>query len=219
MEKDFDEIAEGKIDWQQLMAEFYKHFEPMIEETLQQKSEHKVGERILGKEPKTGYTVSVKIGRFGPVAQIGAANEIEKPRFAQLKKEQSMQTITLEEALDLFKLPRTLGQYEGVPVSVGMGRFGAYILHDKKYVSIPKETDPMDIQLEDAVRLIDEKRKAEKANHLKTFEEDAELEVMNGRYGPYLKYQGTNYKLPRAIKDPASMTYEQCMEIIKKKND
>ena len=219
VEKDFDEIAEGKIDWQQLMAEFYKHFEPMIEETLQQKSEHKVGERILGKEPKTGYTVSVKIGRFGPVAQIGAANEIEKPRFAQLKKEQSMQTITLEEALDLFKLPRTLGQYEGAPVSVGMGRFGAYILHDKKYVSIPKETDPMDIQLEDAVRLIDEKRKAEKANHLKTFEEDAELEVMNGRYGPYLKYQGTNYKLPRAIKDPASMTYEQCMEIIKKKND
>ncbi|MBQ9641416.1 MAG: type I DNA topoisomerase [Bacteroidaceae bacterium] len=216
VEKDFDEIAEGKEDWQQMMADFYHHFEPMVEETMQQHTAHKVGERILGTDPNTGQTVSVKIGRFGPVVQIGTTSEVEKPRFAQLKKGQSMQTITLDEALQLFKLPRTLGQYEGSDIVIGMGRYGAYILHNKQYTSIPKTMDPLFLSHAEAIQLIEEKRQSEKSNHLKTFEQDTELEIMNGRYGPYLKYHGNNYKLPRSIKEPAALTYEQCMEIIDK---
>ena len=199
-----------------MIAEFYKHFEPMVEGTMQQKSEHKVGERVLGKDPLSGHTVSVKIGRFGPVVQVGATSEVEKPRFAQLKKEQSMQTITLDEAMELFKLPRTLGKYEGSDIVIGTGRYGAYILHAKKYSSIPVTMDPISLSREEAIELIEEHRKAEKSNHLKTFAEDKELEVMNGRFGPYLKYQGNNYKLPRSVKEPTTLTYEQCMEIIEK---
>ena len=216
VEKRFDDISEGKEDWQKMMAEFYRHFEPMIEQTMQQKSEHKVGERVLGTEPGTGKPVSVKIGRFGPVVQIGARDEEDKPRFAQLGKDQSMQTITLEQALELFKLPRTLGDYEGTTVTIGTGRFGAYIQHNKKYVSLPKNTDPLTISLDEAIEMIEDKRHTDISNHLKTFDEDTELEVMNGRYGPYLKYHGNNYKLPKAIKEPAMLSYEQCMEIIDK---
>ena len=216
VEKEFDEIADGRENWQQMMRDFYAKFEPLVDATMQEKNEHKVGERILGEEPGTGKPVSVKIGRFGPMVQIGVANEQEKPRFAQLNKGQSIATITLEEALELFKLPRTLGEYEGSPVSVGTGRFGPYVLHQKKYVSIPKDVDPMSITLEDAMKQIDERRKNEASAHLKTFEEDAELEVMNGRFGPYLKYQGANYKLPKSIKDPDSLTYEECMAYIEK---
>lgn len=215
VEKDFDEIAEGRENWQEMMKEFYGKFEPMIESTMQEKHEHKVGERVLGDDPESGKPVSVKIGRFGPMVQIGIANEDEKPRFAQLKKGQSIQTITLEEALDLFKLPRTLGEYEGETVSVGTGRFGPYVLHAKKYVSIPKDIDPMEIDIEGAIQLIEEKRKGDAAAHLKQFAEDAELEVMNGRFGPYIKYKGANYKLPKTLAaDPAAITYEQCMEVI-----
>ena len=214
VEKEFDEIADGRENWQEMMRDFYGKLEPMIEATLQEKSEHKVGERLLGNDPKTGKPVSVKIGRFGPMAQIGVANENEKPRFAQLKKGQSIATITLEEALDLFKLPRTIGDYEGETVTIGTGRFGPYVLHNKKYVSIPKDIDPMSIELDAAIKLIEAHRKSEASAHLKTFEEDAELEVMNGRFGPYLKYKGSNYKLPKTVKEPASITYEECMEII-----
>ena len=214
VEKEFDEIADGRENWQEMMRDFYGKLEPMIEATLQEKSEHKVGERLLGNDPKTGKPVSVKIGRFGPMAQIGVANENEKPRFAQLKKGQSIATITLEEALDLFKLPRTIGDYEGETVTIGTGRFGPYVLHNKKYVSIPKDIDPMSIGLDAAIKLIEAHRKSEASAHLKTFEEDAELEVMNGRFGPYLKYKGSNYKLPKTVKEPASITYEECMEII-----
>lgn len=215
VEKEFDEIAEGRENWQQMMSDFYGKLTPMIDATMQEKSEHKVGERVLGEEPGTGLPVSVKIGRFGPMVQIGIANESEKPRFAQLKKGQSIQTITLEEALDLFKLPRTLGEYEGETVTVGSGRFGPYILHAKKYTSIPKDIDPMSIDLEGAVGLIEEKRKGEASAHLKKFEEDAELEVMNGRYGPYLKYKGANYRLSKALAlSIDTLTYEQCMEVI-----
>ena len=214
VEKEFDEIADGRENWQQMMRDFYGKLEPMVDATLQEKSEHKVGERLLGEEPGTGKPVSVKIGRFGPMVQIGVANEDEKPRFAQLNKGQSIATITLEEALDLFKLPRTLGEYEGETVTVGTGRFGPYILHCKKYVSIPKDMDPMSVSLEDAVQLIEERRKGEAAAHLKSFTEDAELEVMNGRFGPYLKYKGANYKLPKTVKEPTELTYEECMDII-----
>ena len=214
VEKEFDDIADGRENWQEMMRDFYGKLEPMIDATLHEKSEHKVGERLLGEEPGTGKPVSVKIGRFGPMVQIGVANEDEKPRFAQLKKGQSIATITLEEALELFKLPRTIGDYEGEPVTIGTGRFGPYVLHSKKYVSIPKDIDPMSIELDAAIRLIEERRKSEASAHLKTFEEDAELEVMNGRFGPYLKYKGSNYKLPKTVKEPNSLTYEECMEII-----
>ena len=214
VEKEFDEIADGRENWQEMMRDFYGELEPMIDATLHEKSEHKVGERMLGDEPGTGKPVSVKIGRFGPMVQIGVANENEKPRFAQLKKGQSIATITLDEALELFKLPRTIGDYEGESVTIGTGRFGPYVLHKKKYVSIPKDIDPMSIELDVAIRLIEERRKSEASAHLKTFEEDAELEVMNGRFGPYLKYKGANYKLPKAVKEPASLTYEECMNII-----
>ncbi|MDE7117567.1 MAG: type I DNA topoisomerase [Bacteroidaceae bacterium] len=214
VEKEFDEIADGRENWHEMMRDFYAKLEPMVTATLQEKSEHKVGERVLGTEPGTGKPVSVKIGRFGPMVQIGVADENEKPRFAQLNKGQSIATITLEEALDLFKLPRELGEYEGERVTVGTGRFGPYVLHCKKYVSLPKGADPMHITLDEAIQLIEERRKGEASAHIKTFEEDAELEVMNGRYGPYLKYKGSNYKLPRTIKEPANLTYEECMNII-----
>jgi len=215
VEKEFDEIAEGKENWKSMMQSFYDDFEPQIEATMNQKSEHKVGERVLGTDPVSGKPVSVKIGRFGPVVQIGSATDEDKPRFAQLKPTQSLQTLTLEDALELFKLPRILGTYENEDITVGAGRFGAYIQHAKKYVTIPKGTDPMMITIEEAIDLIEEKRKSEAAAHLKAFDEDAELEVMNGRFGPYLKYKGTNYKLPKLKdKEPQDLTYEECMEII-----
>ena len=219
VEKDFDEIAEGRENWKEMLVDFYKDFEPSIEDAMQQRTEYKVGERVLGTEPKTGMTVTVKIGRYGPVVQIGTAAETEKPRFAQLHKDQSIQTITLEEALELFKLPRTLGDFEGTDVVIGTGRFGAYVLHAKKYVSIPKDVNPLEITLEEAVSLIEKQRDTEKQNHIKSFEEEKGLEVMNGRFGPYLKYNGANYKLPRTVKNPESLTYEQCKEIIAKQGE
>ena len=216
VEKDFDEIAEGKENWQEAMADFYKKFEPQCEKVLQERSEHKAGERVLGTDPKSGKEVSVKIGRFGPVVQIGSANDTEKPRFAQLSKGQSLQTITLEDALELFKLPRELGEYEGATISVGTGRFGPYVLHNKQYVSIPKEIDPMEIEYDEAVQLIEERKKAEAEKHLKSFKEDADLQILNGRYGPYIVYKGSNYKIPKAVKEPKELSYEQCLEIVEK---
>lgn len=217
VEKDFDEIAEGKEDWQKSMSDFYKTLEPMCEQALANKQEHKVGERILGTDPATGKEVSVKIGRFGPMVQIGQASDEEKPRFAQLKKGQSIQSISLEEALDLFKLPRTLGQFEDTDVTVGSGRFGPYVLHNKKYVSIPKDTDPLTITLDHAIELIEAKRKDEAEKHIKTFEEDPDIEVLKGRYGPYIAYKGSNYKLPKTVV-PAQLTLEECLEIVKQQD-
>ena len=216
VEKDFDEIAEGKENWQEAMADFYKKFEPQCEKVLHERSEHKAGERVLGIDPKSGKEVCVKIGRFGPVVQIGSANDTEKPRFAQLSKGQSLQTITLEDALELFKLPRELGEYEGATISIGTGRFGPYVLHNKQYVSIPKEIDPMAIEYDEAVELIKERKKAEAEKHMKSFKEDAELQILNGRYGPYIVYKGSNYKIPRTVKEPKELSYEQCLEIVEK---
>ena len=216
VEKDFDEIAEGKENWQEAMADFYKKFEPQCEKVLHERSEHKAGERVLGIDPKSGKEVCVKIGRFGPVVQIGSANDTEKPRFAQLSKGQSLQTITLEDALELFKLPRELGEYEGATISIGTGRFGPYVLHNKQYVSIPKEIDPLAIEYDEAVELIKERKKAEAEKHIKSFKEDAELQILNGRYGPYIVYKGSNYKIPRTVKEPKELSYEQCLEIVEK---
>ena len=215
VEQDFDKIAEGNEKWTDMMKAFYKDFEPTVENTLNSRQEHKAGERQLGIDPKSKRPVFVKIGRFGPVVQIGKAEDENKPLFAQLPKEKSLETITLDEALELFKLPRTLGEYEGALITIGSGRFGPYILHDKKYTSIPKGEDPMTITLETAVRLISEKRKQESQKHIKTFAEDAKLEVLNGRYGPYIAYDGKNYRLPKTMHEKAAqLTYDECMKVI-----
>ncbi|MCM1313025.1 MAG: type I DNA topoisomerase [Bacteroides sp.] len=219
VEKEFDEIADGDKEWKDVLHTFYEQFEPMVEKTLNDKTEHKVGERVLGTDPASGKEVSVKIGRFGPVVQIGSSSDEDKPRFAQLKKGQSIASITFEEAMDLFKLPRTLGEYEGKTVNVGSGRFGPYVQHDGKYVSLPKGMDPMDIDIESAVSLIEEKRKQEQERHLKCFDEEPELEILNGRYGPYIYYKGANFKLPKTVTDPKSLTVEECMDIIKAQAD
>ena len=217
VEHDFDKIAEGKEKWTSMMKGFYKSFEPVVDKTLNARQEHKAGERELGKDPKSGRPVFAKIGRFGPVVQIGSAEDSVKPQFAQLPSELSMETLTLEEALELFKLPRTVGTLEGADVVIGTGRFGPYILHKKKYTSLPKTVDPMAITLDEAVAFINEKRQQEEKRHLKTFEEDAKLEVIDGRYGPYLAYDGKNYRLPKNVHQRAAeLSFDECMAIIDK---
>ena len=217
VEQEFDEIAEGKEAWQKMLKDFYKGFEPVVEKTMNAREEHKAGERELGTDPQSGKPVFVKIGRFGPVVQIGTAEDAEKPRFAQLPKDKGMSTITLEEALELFKLPRVLGEYEGENVTIGAGRFGPYVLHKKKYVSLPKDEDPMSITLEGAIQLIEDKRQQEQQSHLKVFEEEPKLEVKSGRYGPYLAFDGKNYRLPKTLHAKAAeLTLEECMDIINK---
>ena len=192
-----------------------ENFPEIMDYNFTAKVEHKAGERELGIDPATGKPVFVKIGRFGPVVQIGTADDEDKPRFSQLPSDKSMETITLNEALELFKLPRTVGLFEGTDVVIGAGRFGPYVLHDKKYVSLPKDENPMTITLDAAINLIQKKRLQEAQRHLKTFEEDANMEVMNGRYGPYIAYNGKNYRMPKALHEKASeLTYEQCMDIV-----
>ena len=216
VEQEFDKIAAGQVEWNREMKLFYQNFEPEVEKVMNARSEHKAGERELGIDPKSGKPVFVKIGRYGPVVQIGSADDEDKPRFSQLPAGKSMETITLGEALELFKLPRTLGQFENSDVVVGAGRFGPYVLHDKKYTSIPKGEDPLTITLDAAINLIQTKRLQEAQRHLKTFAEDAKMEVMNGRYGPYIAYDGKNYRMPKALHDKAAeLTYEQCMDIVK----
>ena len=219
VEQDFDKIAEGTEQWQKMLKGFYKDFEPTVENTINAREEHKAGERQLGNDPKSGRPVFVKIGRFGPVVQIGTAEDTEKPQFAQIPKDLSMSSITLEEALELFKLPRRLGEYEGDTITIGTGRFGPYILHDRKYTSLPKGEDPMTITIERAIELINEKRTQETKKHLKIFLEDTKLEVLNGRYGPYLAYDGKNYRLPKSMHEKAKdLTYDECMKVIESQN-
>lgn len=215
VEKEFDFIAEGNEKWQEMMTSFYNDFEPVVNKVMNIRAEHKAGERHIGVDPTSGKPVYVKIGRFGPVVQIGSAEDEEKPLFAQLPSDKTMDSITLEEAMELFKLPRTLGELEGKKISVGTGRFGPYVLCDGKYVSIPKGKDPMTINLSEAASLIEEKRKQEREKHIKVFEEDGKLEVLNGRYGPYIAYNGGNYRLPKnKIENIKDITYEECMEIV-----
>ena len=216
VEQKFDDIAEGKTEWNKWMKTFDKDFEPEVSKVMNARSQHKAGERELGTDPKTGKPVFVKIGRFGPVAQIGSAEDKDKPLFAQLPSNLSIETITLEEALELFKLPRELGEFEGTKVSVGTGRFGPYVQHNRKYVSIPKGEDPMTITLDRAIELIQEKRETEQKRHLKSFDEDEKLELLNGKYGPYIAYDGKNYRLPKnKMENVEALTYEECMTIIK----
>ena len=215
VEKEFDEVAEGKKDWTLMLSKFYHDFEPQVERTLNERTERRVGERELGTDPKTGKTVSVKIGRFGPMVQMGQPSDTEKPLFANLAPGQSIETITLEEALDLFKLPRTLGEIDGQPVRANAGRFGPYVQVGKLFVSIPKGENPMEITLERAAELINEKREAEEKSHLKQFAEEPKLEIRAGRWGPYIAYDGKNYKIPKKDADRAAeLTLEECLKLV-----
>lgn len=213
VEKEFDEVAEGEKPWTGLMEQFYQKFHPLVEQTLSVKSEHKVGERVLGIDPSSGKPVSVKIGRFGPMAQIGSAEDEEKPRFAQLNKEHSLETITLEEALELFKFPRALGDIDGKPVTVGKGKFGPYIRYENIYVSIPKTVDPLSVTLEEAEQMLKDKQEAEAKKVIKTFAENPDLQILNGRYGPYIAYQKKNYKIPENV-EPADLNLDACFKVI-----
>ncbi len=213
LENQFDNVAEGKELWTKVIDEFYKLFHPVVDEVMHVQTEHKVGERILGTDPRTGRTVSVKIGRYGPMVQIGMQDESEKPQFASLQKEQSIATITLEDALKLFDLPRTLGDFEGKVMTVAVGRFGPYIRHNSQFVSIPKGLDPYTISSDEAITLILEKRKKDSERLIKEFAEEADLQILNGRWGAYIAYQKQNYKIPKDV-DAASLTYSEVKAII-----
>lgn len=218
VEKEFDSVAEGELVWTKAIDKFYKIFHPIVEATSAVKTEHKVGERELGIDPKSGNPVFVKIGRYGPVVQIGAAHaddkEAPKPQFASLMKGQSIDTITLEEALKLFDLPRTVGEYEGKVMVAAVGRFGPFIRHDGKFVSIPKDLNPLTITAEEAIALIEGKRVKDEQRFIKKFEEDPEMEILKGRFGPYISYQKANYRIPKTVTDPTILTLEDCKKII-----
>ncbi len=214
IEKRFDEIAEGKTEWPGVMHDFYEGFHPEVDKASNLRLEHKVGERLLGVHPETGKPVSVKIGRYGPLVQIGEGDTEEKPLFASLQKGQSVATITLEEALKLFEFPRQLGEYEGKDVTVAIGRFGPYVKHAGKFVSIPKDMAPAALSLEEAIQLINDKREADSKKIVKVFDNDPDLQILNGRYGVYISYKKSNYKIPKAVADPAALTYDEIMEIV-----
>jgi DNA topoisomerase-1 len=215
VEMEFDDIAEGKIVWNEMIDKFYRPFHNKVEKAIKH-SERSKGERNLGADPKTGKVVSVKIGRFGPVAQLGEATsdgEGEKPQFASLRAGQHLETITLEEALELFKLPRDLGEYENKKITVAIGRFGPYIRHDNKFVSLGKEDDPFSVEIDRAIELIEAKREKDKNAVVKVFEQEPDLKILNGRWGPYISYQKNNYKIPKKVK-AETLSLEECMAII-----
>lgn len=212
IEKEFDNIADGEINWVTSIDNFYKAFHPIVEDTMKN-SERKVGERILGVDPKSGRQLSVKIGRFGPIAQIGTAEEEEKPVFASLKKDQSIESINLEDALELFKLPRTLGEFEEKVMTVAVGRFGPYVRHDGSFYSLPKEEDPMTVTAAKAIEIIEAKREVDKNKIISTLGENGEYQVLNGRFGPYFTFDGNNFKIP-AKTDPTTLTADICRTLV-----
>ena len=213
VENEFDEVAKGNVVWNKEIADFYDGFHPNISKVSSLRLEHKVGERLLGNDPKTGLPVMVKIGRYGPLVQMGSADDETKPRFASLQRGQSIETLTREEAVKLFDMPRHLGEFEGSEVSIGVGHYGPYVKHNGKYASIPKEISPTVITLDEAIDLIKAQREAEAKKVIKTFDEEPDLKVMNGRYGPYIVYQKQNVKIPKG-KDAATLTLEECREIV-----
>jgi DNA topoisomerase-1 len=218
VEKEFDEIAQGNMEWTEMIDRFYKPFHSNIEKTLKV-SDYSKGERVLGIDPKTGKKVSVRIGRFGPIAQIGeneSKNEV-KPQYASLLKGQLIESITLDEALALFALPRNVGDYEGKEVIIGIGRFGPYVRHSGKFVSLKKYDDPLSITLERSIELIEEGRQKEQNKTIKTFDQDLNLQVLNGRWGPYIKFNKENFKIPKGV-DPKELSYEDCLNLIEKQS-
>ena len=216
VERQFDQIAEGETPWNEVISDFYRTFHPAVEQAAVW-TKQKVGERMLGSDPKTGKPVSVRIGRFGPIVQIGQAEDEEKPQFASLQKDQRMETITLEEAMELFKLPRTIGEFEEKTITVGVGRFGPYVKHNGVYVSIPKTFDPLKIDLEGCVTLIEKKREEERNRVIKSFDSE-NIQVLNGRYGPYINKEGLNYRIPKST-DPTTLTVDDCLKLIEDQAD
>jgi DNA topoisomerase-1 len=214
LEKEFDKVADGEALWTETLHKFYNLFHPVVLAVSASKSELKVGERALGIDEKSGKPVSVKIGRFGPFVQIGSAEDEEKPHFASLAKGQSLETITLSEALQLFDLPKTIGELDGKTVTAAIGRFGPYIKFDSLFVTIPKEYDPYHITLEEADKLIKEKQEKEANKYIKSFPEDEKLQILNGRFGPYISYDKANYKIPKGLV-PAELSFDETMKIIK----
>ena len=217
VEEKFDKIAQGYIEWSKMIDEFYKTFHKKVEDTLEH-AERDSGTRILGTDPKTGRQVSAKIGPYGPMVQLGTKEEEEKPKFAGLQKGQHLETITLEDALKLFELPREVGEYEGKKVNVGIGRFGPYVKHDGKYASLKKGVDdPFKITLDRAIELIEEKKERDRKKQVKTFTKDKDLQILKGRYGPYISYKKSNYRIPKG-KDAEKLTLKECYEIVKEKD-
>ncbi len=214
VEEKFDKIAEGKLPWHNEIKSFYTGFHPGVDAAMNMRLEHKVGERVLGVDPKTGKPVSVKIGRYGPMIQLGDGDGEEKPQFASLLKGQSVSTITLDEALKLFEFPRHIGEYEGAELTVAIGRYGPYVKYDGKFISIPKEYSPAHLTLDEAISLIEEKRREEANRVVKTFPEDDSVQILNGRYGVYIACGKNNYKIPKTVADPSALTLEECREII-----
>lgn len=217
VEEQFDQIAEGNAEWNQMIESFYKSFHPLVENSLQL-SEKANGERMLGIDPVSGKQVSVKIGRFGPLVQLGETTDGEtgdKPKFASLQPGTHIETITMEQALELFKLPREIGSFEEKIITVAIGKFGPYLRHDNKFISLGKGDDPFSIQLERAIELIQNKREKDENAIVKTFEQDADTRILNGRWGAYISSKKNNYKIPKTAK-AEDLTYEDCLEIIKK---
>ena len=215
IEQEFDEIASGEKEWVGVIANFDTEFEPLINAATEAKTDHKVGERVLGIDPVSGKEVSAKIGRFGPIVQIGSATDTDKPHFAQLKKGQTIDTITLEEALELCTLPRTVGELDGNKVTIGSGRYGLYVQCGKTFASLPADKDPMAITFDEAVALIQERLQQEANRIILTFDEDPETQVLNGRYGAYIASHGKNYKIPKSY-HPTELTLADCRTIIEK---
>ncbi|RLD63324.1 MAG: type I DNA topoisomerase [Bacteroidetes bacterium] len=215
VEKEFDEIAKGKLVWSKMIDKFYKSFHNKVEITLEN-SERKTGERKLGVDKASGKEVFVRIGRYGPMAQIGKSDDEEKPRYAKLTKEQHLETITLKEALDLFRLPRVVGKYEDKEITVAIGRFGPYVKHDNKFFSLKKGIDdPYTLREDRAIEIIEEKREYDRKKTIKIFDQDVPVKILNGRWGPYISYNKKNYKIPKDVV-PESLSYEACLEIINK---
>lgn len=214
VEKEFDHVAVGAEVWTDMIDRFYKKFHPVVEEALNTHEDHKVGERILGIDPKSGKQISAKIGRFGPMIQLGTTEDEEKPKFASLRKGQSLSTITIEEAIKLFDLPRSIGEYEDKELTASIGKFGPYVRFDGKFISLPKDADPYTVTKEEAIEIIEAKRKQDREKVIQIFEGKDEVQILNGRYGPYIAYKEKNYKIAKTV-DAATLTLKDCMEIIK----
>ena len=214
VEKEFDRIAEGELTWNQMIDSFYNPFHTLVDKAIETQATKSSQARILGNDPKTGHIVKARIGRYGPMVEIDG-NEGEKPRYASMKKGQLIEAITLEEALELFSLPRTVGKLDDEDVVIGIGKFGGYVRHGKMFASLTKNDDPYTVSFERAVELIEAQKQQNKMANtpLKTFDEDKDMLVKNGRYGAYIAYKGKNYRLPKN-KKPEELTYEECRNII-----
>ena len=212
VEKEFDKISEGKRAWNKMIKDFYTGFHKQIVSTTENSGKFS-GEKLLGVDPASGKNVYVKVGRFGPVAQIGDTESEEKPRFAGLRKDQSIENVTLEEVLKLFEFPRILGVFEDKEVSVSVGRFGPYVKHNNAFYSLAKTDNPTNIDIERAIEIIEEKRQKDVENTLMTFDNDPDMKVLNGRFGPYISYKKKNYRIGKDV-DPHTMTYDDCLKLV-----